>query len=57
MRTDTVTFCDGWNILTYFDERINSEEQNLTADKGGFDGFGNAFYRGSTRMNEDLGNV
>jgi hypothetical protein len=29
VRTDTVTFCGGWNILTYFDKRSNSEEQSM----------------------------
>jgi hypothetical protein len=27
MRTDTITFCDGWNILAHLNERSNSEEQ------------------------------
>jgi hypothetical protein len=39
MRTDTVTFCGGWNILAHFDERSNSEKE--------------ISYRGSTRINAD----
>jgi hypothetical protein len=52
VRTDTVTFCGGWNILAHFGERSNSEEQNLSTDGRGLAGFELAFYRGPTRIAE-----
>jgi hypothetical protein len=39
MRTDTVTFCGEWNILTHFGERSNSEKQGYAPRRRGEEAF------------------